>query len=544
LRRVVIILITVVGSWASSLFAQIDNKSSIHFSTNGDTAYFGRNAMVRSNGNEHPSTYGALLGTAPQGTVASVTWGPETRLTFANDSQYVDSAPIGAIWENTLLVTFSFDETWANSAPFLMKSTDAGESWSDPWCITNPDTADGAYGEYLRLNNNNAIVAGRTFHTQQYPGQNIYLKKSTNGGITWGQPHFFFSHSQGFISWHAGTANGDSVIFIFRHGSDDDNRIIDSLKVSHSFNDGTTWSPALNVFYHQDDAYFFFLRYSMGKVHLVYQDYSSANTEIFYSQSSDWGVSWSDPIAISDNMSPTSQWPYLFATADGRLIISWYDFKYGSGGGGFTGDILYRISLDNGDSWGSEMRLTNNSNASASCSFIIGNQIGIIWQDHRSGFFTPELYYAESSDMGQTWSEEVRLTNAPGLTDSPALLVWNNILYLFWMDARNDPPFNEEIYFRKAEVLTGIQQDEERPLPDKYMLSAYPNPFNSSTTLTISNNDKSNISIFDITGRLVTSLHADQGKAVWNAVNIPSGLYFARAAGENVSKSLKLILLK
>jgi hypothetical protein len=393
---------------------------------------------------------------------------------------------------------------------------------------------------FVRLNHNSVITAANTFHTHQYSGQNIYLKRSNDGGITWGQPFFFFSHSQGFISWHAGTANGDSVIFIFFHGEDDDNRIVDSLKVSRSFNDGITWTPASSILYHQDNAYLFFVWYSMGRIHLVYQDYSSANTEIFYSQSSDWGVSWSDPIAISDNMSPTSQWPYLFATTDGRLITSWYDYKYGNGGGGFLGDILYRISLDNGDTWGPEMRLTSDHNNSASRSFILGDHIGMIYE---KGLSQPDLFYTESSDMGETWSEETNLTNSPGESRDAELLLNGHNLYLFWDDARDDPPFNSEIYFRKAEVQTGIQQDEELPLPDKFMLSAYPNPFNSITSLTISNADNAEISIFDITGRLITTLYTENGKAVWDAASFPSGLYFARVNGKTI-ESIKLILLK
>jgi hypothetical protein len=91
---------------------------------------------------------------------------------------------------------------------------------------------------------------------------------------------------------------------------------------------------------------------------------------------------------------------------------------------------------------------------------------------------------------------------------------------------------------------TGID-DGPGPLP-KYIgqFSAYPNPFNSTTTLFLSNNETVPISIYDITGRLVTILKAEEGKAIWDAIGISSGIYFAKIQSDNISKSIKLLLLK
>jgi hypothetical protein len=55
-------------------------------------------------------------------------------------------------------------------------------------------------------------------------------------------------------------------------------------------------------------------------------------------------------VIVSDDSCQHSQWSYLYASPEGVLVASWYDYKYGSGGSGFAGDILYRISTDNGES--------------------------------------------------------------------------------------------------------------------------------------------------------------------------------------------------
>ena len=85
---------------------------------------------------------------------------------------------------------------------------------------------------------------------------------------------------------------------------------------------------------------------------------------------------------------------------------------------------------------------------------------------------------------------------------------------------------------------------DSHPIPRIITLSAYANPFNSSTTLSISNGKAADISIYDITGRQIATLFAKEGKAVWDASAYSSGVYFAKASGQNNSAVIKLIYLK
>jgi hypothetical protein len=82
-------------------------------------------------------------------------------------------------------------------------------------------------------------------------------------------------------------------------------------------------------------------------------------------------------------------------------------------------------------------------------------------------------------------------------------------------------------------------------------LNTYPNPFNAITTISFSLENQSpvNISIYDLTGRLVEVLASNDYDAgihsiIWDATDMPSGLYFARlTAGDEVSTS-RMVLLK
>jgi hypothetical protein len=97
----------------------------------------------------------------------------------------------------------------------------------------------------------------------------------------------------------------------------------------------------------------------------------------------------------------------------------------------------------------------------------------------------------------------------------------------------------------------------ENPLiPENAMtVTSYPNPFNSSTLITIEGySGPCNIAIYDLLGREVKSVSislestSDTGY-LWDGTDsqnnhVPSGIYFVKANSENRSAELKLTLIK
>jgi hypothetical protein len=87
--------------------------------------------------------------------------------------------------------------------------------------------------------------------------------------------------------------------------------------------------------------------------------------------------------------------------------------------------------------------------------------------------------------------------------------------------------------------------DDEGPMPQNLSLAAYPNPFNSATIITVSGIDDTEIGIFDISGRKISSIKAQNGRAVWDATGLSSGVYFARAVGDALASNVvKFIFMK
>jgi len=94
--------------------------------------------------------------------------------------------------------------------------------------------------------------------------------------------------------------------------------------------------------------------------------------------------------------------------------------------------------------------------------------------------------------------------------------------------------------------------DREVGLPQAFKLHpAFPNPFNASVGLTLDvlREQAIELAVYDIMGRLTTTLHsgkltAGSHRFVWTSVNAASGMYFVRASTLDAAQTIKIVLLK
>ena len=100
-------------------------------------------------------------------------------------------------------------------------------------------------------------------------------------------------------------------------------------------------------------------------------------------------------------------------------------------------------------------------------------------------------------------------------------------------------------------VANSNNEIEVNTISEFGLSSAYPNPFNPTTTLGLALNEDGmvNMSVFNVRGQMVEQLISNDMKAgyhnvVWNANAVSSGMYFVRVeAGANTAMQ-KLMLLK
>ncbi|MBU1636117.1 T9SS type A sorting domain-containing protein [bacterium] len=109
-----------------------------------------------------------------------------------------------------------------------------------------------------------------------------------------------------------------------------------------------------------------------------------------------------------------------------------------------------------------------------------------------------------------------------------------------------------DLFVTKMVDSQAIDLDTVSIVPAEFdLLSAYPNPFNPTTTISFNLNKQSSVklNVFDVTGRQVSTLIDDNltaGKhqVMFDGAGLPSGIYFARLQAVSRTMTRKMVLLK
>jgi len=295
------------------------------------------------------------------------------------------------------------------------------------------------------------------------------------------------------------------------------------------------------------------VRASGNNVYLVWVN-EVGTVSCRYSRSTDMGQTWSDEVDIS-NDSLGAQRVYI-AVQDTHVVVCWKGHKYSPYS--FTGDLFIKQSFDSGETWGEEQVLTNLHKVWMGSVYIEDSVIVATWQDDRHIDSNSEVYVRFSSDYGQTWTDEQRLSYGDNHSHAPIACKTQNKIHVLWGDQR---AITHGLYYCANDLTVDINENHNFPNSPQ-ILSSYPNPFNSSTVISYSNIEGGEIKIYDICGRLLGTLNAgdsqegshtpgqqDQGKVTWDATDasgkkVSSGIYFARAATPQGFIATKLLYVR
>jgi hypothetical protein len=112
-------------------------------------------------------------------------------------------------------------------------------------------------------------------------------------------------------------------------------------------------------------------------------------------------------------------------------------------------DIVERIDNDDMFSvvFGNATNLTNNKNDSVYGQVAAwNNSVYVVWQDSISGR-NYDIFVKKSSDEGQTYGDEVNLSNNPGFSEHPQLSALGSNVYVAWAD---NTAGNREVLFARS----------------------------------------------------------------------------------------------
>ncbi len=196
------------------------------------------------------------------------------------------------------------------------------------------------------------------------------------------------------------------------------------------------------------------------------------------------------------------------------------------------------------------------------------------------GYCYGELMLTMSSDDGITWSEAINLTETTTEGESeyvnelhPSLAeLVDDDLHIYYQLSAEGFDGQEKMIYQRIPVAdlpevddlvllrNGFQYHMVNPasvgndivqLPQSLEMSAYPNPFNSTTTIGYSLHKSGDVGLIlsDISGRLIHSqMFSNQSigehSVAVDASDLPTGIYFARLEANGMSDMKKLVLVK
>jgi hypothetical protein len=269
------------------------------------------------------------------------------------------------------------------------------------------------------------------------PGNDeIYYKRSTDGGATW--------LTSQRLTWNSGTSSYPAIA-VDSSGNPhtvwgDSTPGNCEIYYKRSTDGGATWLTSQRLTWTAEDSYWPAIAVdSSGNPHILWED-SPGTAEIYYKKSTDGGTTWLKSQRLTWN-SGDSYWPAIAVDSSGQLHVVWSDNTIGNA------EIYYKKSTNGGDAWMTNQRLTWTSGKSIGADIAVdsSDQLHVVWRDLTPGNY--EIYYKKSPDGGSSWGTNQRLTWNTGWSEYPMIAVDSlDNLHVVWDD---DTPGTAEIYYKK-----------------------------------------------------------------------------------------------
>ncbi|HEY3250984.1 MAG TPA: T9SS type A sorting domain-containing protein [Ignavibacteria bacterium] len=463
-------------------------------------------------------------------------WEPDVRLTMdtnSSETPFNNSSSIAA--SNNVVHIVWFDNRSGNYEIYYKRSVNAGISWGPDVRLTN-DGAESRY-PYIALSGQLVHVVWRDKRNAPLDSNyEIYYKKSTDGGTSWGPDIRLTNDPAGCLPPSIAVL-GSTLHVVW---TDERNRNFD-IYYKRSTDDGTNWGPDVRLTNNPSFSMLPSVTVSTSALHIVWHDNRDGNNEIYYLRSTDGGSSWDTASRLTN-----SPWESRYASISSSgqdCHLVWNDLRTGSW------EVFYKCSTDDGISWSADTLLSGGPQFSEFPTILSSDQIlHVVWFDIRDNNW--EIYYKPSYYGGTFWEEDTRLTYGAGISWFPSVAVSGPILHVVWSDERSG---NYEIYYKRDSTgnLVG-KNNANTVLPKEFKLGQnYPNPFNPVThfEFQISKSGFVSIIIYDELGREVTVLlnrEVSPGtyETEWDASNYSSGVYYYKLIAKDFSETKKMVLIK
>lgn len=174
-------------------------------------------------------------------------------------------------------------------------------------------------------------------------------------------------------------------------------------------------------------------------VYVVWQSSLSGTSTILMTKSIDGGKIFGKPVMISDD-TKLSAFPQT-AVSGNNVYSSWMEKSEDN-----STNVVFTKSADQGGSFESPVYLTHGvRNSGIPKIFVDAQQVFLTWEDNNKGNF--EVFLSKSSNSGNSFDSPVNISTSSGESGTPQALVYQNNIYEIWMDNTSG---NYDIMFTKS----------------------------------------------------------------------------------------------
>jgi sigma-B regulation protein RsbU (phosphoserine phosphatase) len=215
----------------------------------------------------------------------------------------------------------------------------------------------------------------------------IMVSTSNDRGLTWLEPEILVEHDNFCFDPRLFYENG--TLYLFYHIESEGTRIDYFYVESKDF--AETWSVPSQIARGFSGSFFPFLKMHRDKLYVVWQSRPLVETQlpifnVYLAISGDSGLTWSQPILMTDSEFGDSTLPIITFERDSLYLI------YEGERNGITGIYYREYDLD-GDPLSEEIKINGQiSNARAPDRLILDDELIVFYLDSRDG--TERLYYS------------------------------------------------------------------------------------------------------------------------------------------------------